>query len=60
MTFNFLAVYYLCVVHSMALSVVAMHIAEPAGRLFVLIFISATVSAQQAGERLQRNHSEIL
>jgi hypothetical protein len=25
-----------------------------------LIFISATVSAQQAGERLQRNHSEIL
>jgi len=31
----FPAVYYLCVVLSMALSAVAMHIVEPAGHLFV-------------------------
>jgi hypothetical protein len=44
----------------MALSVVAMHVAEPAGYLFVLVFISETVRAQPAGEGLQRNHSKIL
>jgi len=44
----------------MALSVFAMHIAEPAGHLLVLVFISATVRAQPAGEGMQRNHSEIL
>jgi hypothetical protein len=55
----FPVVYYLFVVPSIALSVVAMHVAEPAGHLFVLVFISETVRAQPAGEWLQRNHSKI-
>jgi hypothetical protein len=36
-----------------------MYIADPAGDLFVLIFISATVHAKSAAEGLQWNHSEI-
>jgi len=57
---SFPAVYYLFVVPSMALSVTAMHIAQPAGHVFVFVFASATVLAQPVGEGLQKNHSEIL